>query len=426
MNAVKLSWLARVLLVCLALHTQWSLAHLPEHYGREYIRLPETPGGAPTTPPTPELSRPAPDPSEYEEQLDAVEQVSGPYAAGKTDPLLGMGHYYIRRGNAEKALGAYRQALHSVRINDGLYSEHQIPILREIMKVYREVGDFQALDETYQYYYRLRDIDAMPHTQEWLESGLEYLAWERALYASRSVANQRAPLMRAYRANKNMLESLQPSTTEELDWHFQLCLSHMLNFYLIMGGEPLAMSVSLNSREGPAVDAVNREYAFIQKTALGKGKKLLQACIETARASPVTVLAALHLELGDWHQWNEQLKNAGEQYSLVVKLLRTAGEDHLLMQWLDEPRELPSKSDLWAVQQHALTSDRVVVEALYDVTSRGDVRHIEVSVADEEKAWQAWRIKRMLRDTHFRPRYSQGVAEGVEKLSRRYMLVDVH
>ncbi|MBE9539547.1 MAG: hypothetical protein IMF06_10720 [Proteobacteria bacterium] len=427
MRILNIPSLTRGLFACFVLQSQLAIAHLPEHYGREYIRYEGVREGDIAEPDASELTSPsAEDQSAYEKQMDGAEMSGGPYSSGLTDPLLGMGHYHRKRGSVDDALETYKRALHLVRINDGLYSEQQLPILREIMDIYRLLGDYQSLDETYQYYYRLRNIDKMPHTQEWLDTGLEYFTWERQLYASRSVANKRAPLMRAYRANENMLESLKPSTEEELVWHFHLCLSQMRNLYLIMGGEPISVSASLVSGEGPAVDAVNREYAFVQETALHKGQNLLEGCIEYAQASPPTELAALHLELGDWLQWNDKLRRAGEQYLQVVELLRAAGEERLLGQWLDQPVELPDESDLWSVGAHAAGSGRAVVEANYDVTSRGDVLRIKVSVSDEEREWQAWRIKRLLRDTHFRPRFSQGVPESVEALSRRYMLVDGH
>ena len=68
---------------------------------------------------------------------------------------------------------------------------------------------------------------------------------------------------------------------------------------------------------------------------------------------------------------------------------------------------------------------RDVVEARYDVNSLGAAKHIKASVIDAENEWQAWRIKRMLTNTHFRPRFSGGEAEGVEQLSRSYLLIGV-
>ena len=124
-------------------------------------------------------------------------------------------------------------------------------------------------------------------------------------------------------------------------------------------------------------------------------------------------------------QWNDSVLGAAKQYTLVEQVLLAAGEDHLLTDWLGQPVGLPDEQDLWPMYGlGAPPPESVVVEARYTVTSRGDVRDIDVSVAKEEDAWQAGRIRRMLRDTHFRPRFHGGLTQSVEQIEGRYQLVD--
>ena len=65
------------------------------------------------------------------------------------------------------------------RINDGLYSERQVPLLRELLQSYREAGDYEALDERYDYYFRLYGNGQPPYTEIRLRAALEYLRWQR-------------------------------------------------------------------------------------------------------------------------------------------------------------------------------------------------------------------------------------------------------
>ena len=426
MNAMKgfPAWQAAVFFLCL--HTPLGWAHLPELFGREYIRL-----EAPLQVPTDEITAAEPlalsrgDRSLYKSQLKQAEVSGGPYATGLSDPYIGLAYDYLKRGDSKGALEAYRRALHLVRINDGLNSARQIPILREIMDIYRSVGDAQALNDNYEYYARILKFDQPPLTEEKLQAGLEYMDWERELYAAQAIANKRAPLMRAFRANKSLLQALVPSTARELSWYTQLSLSHMRNLYLILGDDYLSMrSTGFATSNGAKIDTVNRHFAFAQQTALKNGKKLLQSCIDYAQSEPAAERAALHLELGDWHQWNGELGRATKQYTQVVELLHSSGEEALLMKWLDQPVELPDEPELNG-GDHKLSSG-VVIHAKYDVSARGDVQRVEVSTSEEENEWQGWRLKRMLRDTHFRPRFSHGEAELAEHISRQYMLVGVH
>lgn len=202
-------------------------------------------------------------------------------------------------------------------------------------------------------------------------------------------------------------------------------MSQMRNLYLILGDDPLSTaSSSANSSQGMAIDMINQKIGVMQKFAYSRGKKLLEACIEQGQSLPPAKLALLHLELGDWSQWNGSLMRAGEQYSRVVELLSGAGEEQLLQQWLGEPAELPDERDLWQPTEEADSLAHVIVTAQYQVSSRGDANRVKVSVADEEESWRAARIKRMIQDTHFRPRFSQGSPQAMENISRRYTLIE--
>lgn len=424
-NALRgfLAW--RVVLFFFFLHAQMSWAHLPELFGREYIRLEGPPQlSAEETTAAQPLPLSKEDRALYESKLKQAEVSGGPYASGLSDPYIGLAFDYLKRGDSEGALEAYRRALHVVRVNDGLSSPRQTPILREIIDIHRSIGDAEALNDAYEYYARILKFDQPPLTEKKLQAALEYMDWERELYVAQTVANTRAPLMRVFRANKGLLQALTPSNAQELNWHTQLTLSQLRNFYLILSDEHLPVqSTGFATGHEVKVDAVNRRFAFAQQSALKNAKTLLHSSLDYAQSAPEAERAVLHLELGDWHQWNGELNRATEQYTQVVKLLHASGEEALLIQWLDQPVELPDEPQFNG-GNHKLRSG-VVIQANYDVSSRGDVQRVEVSTSDEKNAWQAWRLKSMLRDTHFRPRFIHGEAELTEQISRQYMLVNI-
>ena len=422
----KSTGLVSMLLCSLLAQTPLCLAHLPELFGKEYILAEEKPA---SPAPEPKVNALMPlseqDRDLHESHLEDLADADGPYATGLTDPLINLGYYHRSRGDLEESIEAYSRALHLVRINDGLTSELQLPILRAMIEIYRSVYDYESLGNLYQYYSRVRNFGVAPHTAEQLDASLEYLEWERELYGFRPDGKERVHLLRAFRLNERMLESLTPETEEEVMGLIRLTLSQMRNLYLILGDDPLAMDAAIfNSGQGRAIDAINREMSIIQKLAFSKGKLLLQKCIDQSQLAPPTALASIYLELGDWNQWNGQLRNANEQYAQVETMLLAANEDQLLQRWLGEPAALPDEPGLWPAAPDDPESQHVVVEASYAVTHRGDVKRIEVSVSEEEQSWQAWRIRNMLRETHFRPRFHLGQPETVEQVSRQYLLVE--
>jgi tetratricopeptide (TPR) repeat protein len=308
------------------LPAQMSWAHLPELFGREYIRV-EVPlqlSSEETTAAQPlPLSRE--DKSLYENELKQAEVSGGPYATGLSDPYIGLAYDYLKRGDSKGALEAYRRALHVVRVNDGLSSPRQAPILREIINIHRNMGDTEALNDAYEYYARVLKFDQPPLTEKKLQAALEYMDWERELYAAQTIANTRAPLMRVFRVNEGLLQTLAPSNAQEINWHTQLTLSHMRNFYLILSDDHLPVqSTGFATGHEVKIDAVNRRFAFAQQSALTNAKTLLRSSIDYAQSAPEAERAVLHLELGDWHQWNGELNRATEQYTRVVELYTPA------------------------------------------------------------------------------------------------------
>ena len=90
------------------------------------------------------------DSKRFENQLDALKG-GGPYAdalaePSPTSPVCIAAPATWSRHNRPTSAPCV------VRINDGLYSERQVPILRELFETYRLTGDMATLDARYDYF----------------------------------------------------------------------------------------------------------------------------------------------------------------------------------------------------------------------------------------------------------------------------------
>jgi hypothetical protein len=409
-----------LLLLLMLQHLPVAHAHLPEDYGRKFVRAEQAvavPGEEATSVASGQ------DIDQQERQLAAAGRGLGPYADGLADPLITLAALHRGRDELDEAADYYRRALHLVRVNDGLYSERQVPIVRELMGIYRRQGDLGSLGDIYQYYGRVLKLHKHDRHTVPIDLALEYLRWERELYVTRADGLQRMHLARAYRTNRVLLESFAAPAADERESYFRLALSQMRNFYLILGDQPLSAVPGNQVSADPLAAKAEREIASRQQLAFSEGIRLLRECIELARDADAHTRARLELELGDWYQWNDELRRARTHYLAVVALLREAGEEALLTQWLDQPMELPDEENHWVVEQMQAVDPGAVVEASYSVTAQGIARGIEVSVGDDAYDEQAWRIKRMLREAHFRPRYDSEGPQPAEGVTRRYRLV---
>ena len=115
------------------------LAHLPELYGRKYVRVDPENFTPPDDQRKPRILTPASAAETgYEDQVRQIEATAGPYSSGLADPLTNLSHSQLERGDPEEAAASLRRAVHLVRVNEGLYSRNQLPLLRQLIDLLRK------------------------------------------------------------------------------------------------------------------------------------------------------------------------------------------------------------------------------------------------------------------------------------------------
>ena len=90
-----------------------------------------------------------------EQAVISMEQRLGPYHPDLTAPLVDAAHLAIQSGEIALAASLYDRALHNARVNDGLYGDQQLPILRGLLDLYLLSGDRAAFEERAAYQFRL-------------------------------------------------------------------------------------------------------------------------------------------------------------------------------------------------------------------------------------------------------------------------------
>jgi tetratricopeptide (TPR) repeat protein len=414
------------LVVNLLLPLQMAQAHFPALYGREFVR---------TGPPAPEEPLPTPlaaqplseeDIEAYKKQLEELEGLSGPYAEGLNDSLVTLGRHHLKQKDYSKALELYRRALHVMRVNAGLDSEQQVPLIREMMIVHQEMGDLEGLDKLYDTFFRTHGEGFPPYSDERKRAILEYMRWQRAVYATGLDAGNGRRLVELYSLNERMLEAIGAAQQDNFDWYRELVINQLRNLYLVLGRVSLAgdgfrtQSPELDS----STEGVRQRTNFIQRTGYSTGRNLLEALIaESEQLDPVE-RAGLYLELGDWAQWNQYRDYANEQYAEVEQILLAASEHERLEKWLGTPLALPDNDAFKRPDHLQQLEEPVVVTVQFDISATGAVRNVELVAVEPDGATNGTQLKRMLRGTHFRPRFVSGQAQAVNQVIREYQLVD--
>lgn len=362
-------------------------------------------------------------------QLQALEQRHGPYADGLAEPLTSMGRYYRQQGDYEQAVALYRRAMHIVRINDGLYSDRQIPLLRELLVSYREAGDLESLDQRYQYFFRLYGNGQPPFTELRVRATIEFMRWQREALR-RGVGNDKRRLLDLIDLNEDLMTALQRDVEADYSWHKQAAYSQLNNLYLLLQRHTPSLQDAqlLTSRDyiggKPAIvdlEAQKMDARLRSAPALGAG--VLEQLAQQSRTQDSTEQASVQLALGDWYFWNGSKQRSAQRYASVVKQLHDTGHKDLLEQWMGEPVELPDNGAFWQPDL-ATGESKPVIRASYDVSSRGKLSKLQTRVVEGDEDLALNRFRRKLSATLFRPRWVSGEPEAVMGLRREYQLLD--
>jgi hypothetical protein len=402
----------------------------PVPYGEDFVRLGERwPDGGPVLQWRDSSSGPARGVADYRRQLLEMEQAAGPYADALAEPLASLGRYHRQLGEYEQAQQLYLRALHVVRINDGLYSERQIPILKELLDSYRAAGDLEALDARYDYFFRLYGSGQPPYTDLRLRAAVEYLRWQREAVRIGVEKEQSRRLLALYDLNKQLLDGVAADESASFALYRELVLSQLRNLYLVSDRiAPEVQTIGVHSNtplfgaDWSSEDFGKKQLEGISRSAVTRGRALLEELIARTPPRQPDELAGVYLELADWNQWNGHEGAARQGYEQVVELLQQANRQDLLQQWLARAVELPDNGAFWQPRQE-LSQRRHVVQARYDVSARGRAKNVEVTAADPEDERLASTLRRGLGKTRFRPRFINGQAQADEQLVRDYELL---
>ena len=432
-----------LLVLSLSLLSHRVCAQLPAFYGEKFVRIGQS--WTDVRPPAVEMVPVIESENSgkaFQLQLDEFESKAGPYTDGLTEPLLGLGRYYSQRGDYEQALQLYRRALHIVRLNDGLNSKRQGPVVRELLDTVRLSGDLQALDDRYDYFFRLYGHGQAPYSDIRVRAALEYLRWQREALRLDIDSSDSRRLLDLYTLNEDILDSSVGSISFTPEDRWNLVLGQIRNLYLLQSkvNPPIYIAgLTANGAMQPmpgqdlGLDFDQRQLELLRRNALRAGRAILEhylASLEQEEEGSEPVGPAIQfkaramLELADWHQWNGSYFRAAEHYSDLVGMLIAADKDELVQQWFGAPVELPDNGAFWQSPENREGPKKIILSANYDVSVRGRARNISAQAQQEEDAKKVYRFKRELAATRFRPRFENGQAAATQGLSREYVLYD--
>ncbi len=371
----------------------------------------------------------SPDATSYQFYITDLESRFGPYAPGLSEQLLGLGMVYQEQGLHQQAAAIFKRGVHIARINDGLNSPAQIPLLQRLIQSLVAAGDYDAADERQYYLFRVQAEVYGRQSPQMSLAMLERAEWERQAY---NLSLGDTAFMRLLTMWELYSAALRNIARQEGKLSVSLLqpLEGLLQTqYLISTYSPEAQGGFQSGAGGDGNFVEENRFSMIRVSNYKQGQSVLEAMREVyvyneEENSPLP--AETMVQLGDWHLWHQKREAALQAYTEAWEQLGALENgERLQQQYFGKPRLLPA---LPGASSEPTPPDVVTgyITVSFSVTGKGRVKNLEVLSNEaaiegaEVEESDSVQLLRSLKRTLYRPRLEAGLAVQTDDIQKRY------
>ncbi|MGI9294674.1 MAG: tetratricopeptide repeat protein, partial [Pseudomonadales bacterium] len=366
-------------------------------------------------------------------QLERLEGEAGPYASQLTQPLMDLGLAYRSNGQAQEAIAFYKRAQHVLRINEGLDTPLQIPLLTLMIDGHLALGNYKEADRKQSVLYNLtlriyQEQNPLRHI-----AAEQFADWQRSAYLAELGEKKFNRLLGIHNLYTNLTAAHASRTGKTDPSLVPLLYKQMQAEYLISryDGEKKD-EVQINSPQlgGPGAERVRSEakmqFLMLRRNNFRNGKKVLTRILDIYENNPDTPasdIADEKIALVDWHIWFGKPVIARHRYEEAFELLAASDDGATLIdESFGKPLELPTSSVFQPGRIAPRVKHKGEMLMRFSVTNYGEVRKIRTIVADPamKETDAGRRTYKMLKSVRFRPRMEAGKVVSTDGLERKY------
>ena len=320
------------------------------------------------------------------------EQVLGPYHSALAPLMVEAAAIASASGDLSRAAEFYDRALHNVRVNNGLYGDQQLPILRGLIALYLESGDREALEERAAYQFRLLGSGLPPFEAGELKAALEFFDVTLDVLMDVAWGPRGRELLQFHDRFDDMTAAVcqDPSVRSEWCQPFTFRLAsfyYVLEFKLDVLVDDQRFERTFSDPEWGSLEREPRLEA-LQRRLMRKGEDVFERLLSVSPDQHDALSA-----LADWLWFYRQKTRAMALYEQACQLQPDRFE---------KPGALPEYPALKRLMAFMPGSSEAQVTL--SVTDRGVAKNVVVAVSNPATDdSHAAKLKRVLRDTAFRP-----------------------
>ncbi len=366
----------------------------------------------------------------YRDAIANIEASDGAYAQGLHEQLLSLGLSLQQQGRHEEAIKTLKRGVHLARVNSGLYSIDQIPLLQTEIASHMAMGDYLQADERQGYLYRVQQRGLREGDQR-AQALMQQARWQRRAY-DMGVGELDFPrllnMWDLYRLALNdvIQEEGEHSLALLIPLNGMLEAQYLISAY--QGEQSSTFGENLSDRYDKSRFNAYRSQSF------KKGQAVIHAIddIEQKNNEEDRVVRARGMtRLGDWLFFHGEKESAIEIYrEAFMELAESENAQVELAREFGAPVPLPSMEEVKPFPETtSLEMANLLLE--FGVSDRGrvvDLRRIDEIDSEAEDADEppvandavANRFMRKLRRTRFRPRFENGEPVATEGISWAY------
>ena len=350
---------------------------------------------------------------EYRQRIEDLEAEHGAYGAGIDEQLLALGHALQRRGAHEEAVSLFRRAMLINRVNEGLYSLNQVPMIERMIESQISMNEWEDANDNHEYLFWLHAKNYGEKDPRMLPIIDQLSSWHLQAYIDEKGATLFEHLINATNLYALAVDIIsQNFGANDLRLVEALRGLKATNYYLATySGEPQEAVVINTGFGGGSVPNERRaQLDHYRMNSFSSGKTAITKIMDVYQKNPTSPPAAsakAKVELGDWYMLFNKWHSARETYGEAYRALWDNGATN---QEIDEifghPAALPNLP-LLDEDREALADSYVTVS--YDVTAFGKARNIKIlSAQPEDKVSIRSRVRNVLKRAKFRPRFEDG------------------
>ena len=360
------------------------------------------------------------------EQIEAIQKSRGINSPELIDPLTSFGLMLREEENLGLATAAFERARHLVRVNYGLSSFEEAPLLRQLMQIEERKGN----------------AEAAWHLEQQLLGLIRRYPGPRAAPLLKEIADKRADVLRQYSAGEFPPQIMLGCYYA---WGYgsgcphsgssrtvKVRLLHEARSYYLHTIAMVLHSEGLSAEELPELflALVRALYAFPSHSLTeSEGRAILVDVHSLAvrNAQPLAVQMDALLQIADWDLVFARGRDANEAafqaYEALYDRMKREGLEASAIDAMFSP-SVPVAVPAFLPNPFSSTDaarSSAYIDVAFDITKHGDGRSVEILDTTTSTTEDArLRVREIIKWSRFRPRVADGSFEDPSRVVVRY------